>query len=255
MPPTRKNRGGSSPRRQTRRRRTRTPNPYKVAAKAYIAEIKDLRVELKGIQKMYRDADIILNNQPNEKDKEKAMNDKENAKLDMLEKHKNGFPLPKKDGVEIGLNNRDIFRIITKIPIKERWNIIATGYLMIRPLEQRRRRMENALAKFEGSMEPIEFKNQLNFFRKITSASNSNPNETIDGSDLSGPYGHAAPPAYENPGPLYKSKESSKYGFPTSTPPPEYPPPNYEVGGSRRKRKNKNKLNKLRKTKRRYTRK
>ena len=250
---TRKNKGGSLPRRQTRRTRTRTPNPYKVAAKAYVEEIKDLRVELKAIQKMYRDADIILNNQPNEKDKEKAMNDKENAKLDMIEKHKNGFPLPKKDGVEIGLNNRDIFRIIKKIPIKERWNIIATGYLMIRPLEQRRRRMENALAKFEGSMEPIEFRNQLEFFRKIISY--SNPNEIIDGSDLSGPYGHAAPPAYKNPGPSYKSEKSSKYGFPTSTPPPEYPPPNYEEGGSRRKRKNKTKLNKLRKTKRRYTRK
>jgi len=253
MPPTRKNRGGSTPRRQTRRRRTRTPNPYKVAAKAYVEEIKDLRVELKGIQKMYRDADIILNNQPNEKDKEKAMNDKENAKLDMLEKHKNGFPLPKKDGVTIRLNNRDIFRIIKKIPIKERWNIIATGYLMIRPLEQRRRRMENALAKFEGSMEPIEFRNQLEFFRKKIPASNSN--EIIYGSDLSGPYGHAAPPAYENPGPSYKLEKSSKYGFPTSTPPPEYPPPDYTLGGSRRKRKTKNKTRKNKSHKKRYTRK
>lgn len=234
---TRKNKGGSLPRRQTRRRRTRTPNPYKVAAKAYVEEIKDLRVELKGIQKMYRDADSILNNQPNEKDEETAMNDKENAKFDMLEKHKNGFPLPKKDGVEIGLNNRDIFRIIKKIPIKERWNIISTGYLMIRPLEERRRRME-ALYKFEGAMEPIEFRNKLKFFERIISE--SNPDEGIVvGSDLPGPYGHAPPPAYKNPGPSYKSKESSKFGFPTTTPPPLYPPPNYEVGGSGSRHKHK----------------
>ncbi len=236
MPHTRKNKGGSSPRRQTRRRRTKTPNPYKVAAKAYVEEIKKLRVELKGIQKMYRDADSILNNQPNEKDKLKAMNDKENAKLDMLEKYKNGFPLPKKDGVVIRVNNPDIFRIIKKITIKERWNIIATGYLLIRPLEKRRRRME-ALYKFEGAMEPIEFREKLKFFNlQLT----NNPDRIVVGSELRGPYGHAPPPAYENPGPSYKSEESSiKFGFPRTSPPSYPPPPKYEEGGSGSRHKHK----------------
>lgn len=229
MTVTFKKKGGSSPRRQTRR----IPNPYRKAAKDYVAEIKKLRVELKGIQKMYRDADSILNNQSNEKDTLiKAMDNKGQAEKNMLEKYKKGFPLPKKDGVVIRPNNPDIFRIIKKITIKERWNIIATGYLMIRPLEERRRRME-ALYKFEGAMEPIEFRNKLKFFERIISELNPD-NRIVDGSDLSGPYGHAPPPAYENPGPLpsYKSKESSIFGFPITTPPPQYPPPNYDVGGS-----------------------
>ena len=76
------------------------------------------------------------------------------------------------------------------------------------------------------------------------------PDSRINGNNLSGPYGNPAPPAYENPGPSYKSEKSSKYGFPTSTPPPEYPPPNYTVGGSRRKRKTKTKPEKTKAIKR-----
>ena len=78
MPPTRKNRGGSTPRRQTRR----TINPDKIAAKEYVKTIKDLRVELKAIQKMYRDAEAIVKNPQNEKANIKAINDMRNASLD-----------------------------------------------------------------------------------------------------------------------------------------------------------------------------
>lgn len=53
-------------------------------------------------------------------------------------------------------------------------------------------------------------------------------------------YGFGIPPWFgSGPGPSYKSKESSKFGFPTTTPPPLYPPPNYEVGGSGSRHKHK----------------
>ena len=48
MPSTRRNR--SRERNQTRR--VRTPNPYRVAAKVYVNDIKNLRKELKVIQKI-----------------------------------------------------------------------------------------------------------------------------------------------------------------------------------------------------------
>jgi len=237
MPPTRKNRGGSSPRRQTRR----TTNPDKIAAKEYVKTIKDLRVELKAIQQQYRDAEAIVKNPQNEKANIKAINDMRNASLD---KDEIVFPLPIKQGEsEMSLN------IIKKIKIKERWNIIATAKLWKRDLSLKRKPLGEAVDKLNAALEPVEFKAQLKFLTR------PRPDSRINENNLSGPYGNPAPPAYENPGPSYKSEKSSKYGFPTSTPPPEYPPPNYTVGGSRHKRKNKNKTRKNKSHKKRYTRK
>jgi len=225
MPPTRKNKGGSSPRRQTIRRRT--PNPDRVAAKSYVEEIKELRKELKGIQKMYRDADKKV--------------PKDSTKMTQAENDLRVVDFP-----ELPEDN-----ISRKIKPTERWGIIATARLWRRPL-QNKRRMEEHLDKINAVFDFYEFKRTLEYL--ITTPyyhyhdglpDLSQPQAVVDVPRLK--YGETRPDF------------SSPYGFPpnieTGTPPKYSSPPNYEVGGSRRKRKNKNKLNKLRKTKRRYRRK
>ena len=217
-------------------RRSNTTNPDKIAAKAYIIEVKELRKRLKELQKIYRDAKAIAKNPPNVKAYEKAINDMRNAELD---KAVIVFPLPKREGEsEMNLN------IIREIGVTERWKIIATVMLWRRELSSKRKPLSDAVDKFNAALDPIGFREQMKFF---TRPRDTDSPRIIDGNLLPGRYGKAAP----NRAPSYKSKESSKsmvFGFPKNSPsPPSYklltdsqqtpPPPGYgyypDEGGSR----------------------
>jgi hypothetical protein len=215
MSSTRRTRGTVNTAAQTRR--SNTTNLDKIAAKAYVVEVKELRKRLKEIQKKYRDAKAIAKNPPNEKAREKAINDMRHAELD---KAAIVFPLPKRAG-ERAMN----INVIREIGVTERWKIIATVMLWRRELSSKRKPLSEAVDKFNAALEPIEFREQMKFFTRRRDTDNSP--DIIDGNDLRGRYGKAAP----DRAPSYKSKESPKsmvFGFPKSSPLPP-PPPNYKL--------------------------
>ena len=230
MPATRRNISGSSPRRQTIRRRT--PNPDRVAAKSYVEVIKELRKELKGIQKMYRDADKKV--------------PKDSTKMTQAENDLRVVDFP-----ELPEDN-----ISRKIKPTERWGIIATARLWRRPLKDKRR-MEEHLDKINAVFDFYEFKRTLEYLIRTpyyhyhSGLPNSSGNQAVvDVPRLN--YGQTRPDF------------SSPYGFPLDIgrgTPPNYmeqmsysgPPPTYTRGGKRhkfRKYKRSNKYKRTRKYKR-----